>query len=261
MPETFDLACSMVRRVAGQKLSGRGFSRAGDQSFWGIGIPSVFMLLSEIPVDSGKKDPSLRTVALFGPSPTGLGWWWHTPEDTEDKIDPQNLKRDATIYALVNFALCANPILPLNYEKVARHLKQTVIELQEASQGQFDLRQLITQAAKLVVATKKFNARILRTKSTDKKKIEIYNKVIMRLSRTLVPITQTSVGRYDHDLAIPIPTLASINPVRLLAQLTPDSDEFRFLHNGLRRNANQVVDALDKAIEIVNSALMNTDPA
>ena len=77
----------------------------------------------------------------------------------------------------------------------------------------------------------------------------------MRLSRILVPLTQTRVGRYDHDLAIPIPLLPSLDTIRELAQLEGDTNEFKFLYNGLRRSANQVVDALDKAIEIIDLAL------
>jgi hypothetical protein len=252
MPETKDLASSIVTRVTGQKLSGRSFSRAGDQSFWGIGIPSIFMLLSEIPVQAGKKNPELRTVTLFGPSPTGLGWWWHTPEDTEDKIDPQNLKRDATVYALVTFALCSEPIIPLNYGRAAEEFKKTLIELQKDGKGSFDLRPLIAQARKLVTSTRTLNARIQRTKPNQKARIEIYNKTIMRLSRILVPLTQTRVGRYDHDLAIPIPLLPSLDPIRKLPQLERDSDEFKFLYNGLRRSANLVIDSLDKAIETID---------
>ena len=255
MPETIDLASAIIRRVTGQKLSGRGFSRAGDQSFWGIGIPSIFMLLSEIPVEAGKKNPDIRTVALFGPSPTGLGWWWHTPEDTADKIDPVNLKRDATVYALVTFRLCSQPIIPLNYERAAERLRQTLIELQQAGKGTFDLQPVISQATKLVGAARKFHVRVKKTKSVEKRRIEIYNKAIMRLGRILVPLTQTRVGRYDHDLAIPIPQLPSLDAIRSLPQLERDSDEFKFLCNGFRRNVNQVADVLDKAVEIIDSAL------
>ena len=258
MPETMDLASSIVKRVSGQKLSTRRFSRSGDQSFWGIGIPSVFMLLSEIPVEAGKRDPALRTVALYGPSPTGLGWWWHTPEDTTDKIDPQNLKRDATVYVLVTLALCTNPILPLNYERAARELKNILVELEQVSKGTFNLQPMIDQATKLVAATRKFNAQVERTKPTEKIRIETYNKAIMRLSRILVPITQTRTGRYDHDLAVPIPPLPLLDPIRKLGQLNPESDEFKFLNNGLKRSANQVADTLEKAIETVNWVIANS---
>ncbi len=255
MPETSDLASRVVMHVAGQELACRSFSRAGDQSFWGIGIPSIFMLLSEIPVAAGEKDPALRTVALFGPSPTGLGWWWHTPEDTEDKIDPQNLKRDATIYANVMFALCVNPILPLNYERTARELKTVLIGLQEACKGILDLQPLIAEANRLVAATRKLNAMALKTKTSDKKRIELVNQTKMRLGRILVPINQTLVGRYDHDLAAPIPPLPLLDPVHKLVGLDHDSDEFKFLRNGLRRNINQVADALERAVETISLVL------
>jgi hypothetical protein len=258
MPETEDLASSAVERVTGQELSGRGFSRSGDQSFWGIGIPSVFMLLSEIPVEAGKRDSDLRTVALFGPSPTGLGWWWHTPKDTEDKIDPQNLKRDTTVYALTLFALCSNTILPLNYQRTAERLKQFLAELQQVGKDVVDLEPLIGQASRLATVMRKFNARARKTRPNEKAKIETYNKTLMRLSRILVPITQTRVGRYDHDLAVPIPPLPTLDPIRRLVQLDRTSDDFRFLYNGLKRNANRVSDALDKAIEMVDEELRST---
>jgi hypothetical protein len=258
MPETEDLASSAVKRITGQELSRCGFSRSGDQSFWGIGIPSVFMLLSEIPVEAGKRDPNLRTVALFGPSPTGLGWWWHTPEDTEDKIDPQNLKRDATVYALALFALCSNAILPLNYQRTAERLKQLLTELQQAGKDAVDLEPLIGQASRLATVMRKFNVQARKTKPNEEAKIEVYNKTLMRLSRLLVPITETRVGRYDHDLAVPVPLLPTLDPIRRLAQLDRESDDFKFLYIGLRRNANQVSDALDKAVETVDQALRAT---
>lgn len=256
MPETEDLASSAVKRLTGQKLSRRRFSRSGDQSFWGIGIPSVFMLLSEIPVEAGRKDPNLRTVALFGPSPTGLGWWWHTPEDTEDKIDAENLKRDATIYAVTLHALCSDRIIPLNYEKTAKQFKELLTELQQAGKGLFDLEPLIKQASKLAILLRTFNVRSQR--AIDVTKIENYNKTIMRLSRLLVPIMQTRVGRYDHDLAVPIPPLPNLDVIRTLPDLDPASDQFKFLQVGLKRNANQVSDALDRAIETVEHELKTT---
>jgi hypothetical protein len=255
MPETEDLASSAVKRVTGQKLSGHGFSRSGDQSFFGIGIPSIFMLLSEIPVDAGKTDPNLRAVALFGPSKTGLGWWWHTPDDTPDKIDPQNLKRDSTVYALAIYGLCSKIILPLNYQRAAERLKQSLTELQRIGMGAVDLEPIIGQASKLVALMRTFNVRAQKARSAEKTKVESYNRTLIRLSRMLVPITQTRVGRYDHDLAVSIPPIPILDPIHKLAQLDQTTDEFKFLSNELKRNANQLSDVLDKAIELVGQAL------
>ena len=60
-------------------------SRSSDQSFWGIGIPAMFGALSEQPPAPVK----MRNA---------LGWWWHTPHDTLDKIDEANLVRDTKVY-------------------------------------------------------------------------------------------------------------------------------------------------------------------
>src|SRR2546426_742736 len=74
---------AVVRDLTGQPARGRRISRAGDQSFWGAGVPSAFMSLSGIP----RQDTELaRTMErLLGTS--GFPWWWHTREDTVDKID------------------------------------------------------------------------------------------------------------------------------------------------------------------------------
>src|SRR5262249_15293728 len=46
MAETTGLAAEAIRDVAGQQLEFRRFSRNGDQSFWGTGLPGVFVGLS-----------------------------------------------------------------------------------------------------------------------------------------------------------------------------------------------------------------------
>ena len=65
-------------------------SRAGDQSFWGIGVPSMFMGMGEQPAGSAES----FTRSVFGGGArkgAGFGWWWHTPEDTLDKVCPESL--------------------------------------------------------------------------------------------------------------------------------------------------------------------------
>ena len=90
MAETFGFA-SRILGKAGVELKYHRMSRSSDQSFWGHGIPSVLAALSEQQADDS---PTSKAHAhLFGGG--GLGWWWHTPEDTLDKIDPAFFKRDA----------------------------------------------------------------------------------------------------------------------------------------------------------------------
>ena len=104
----------VVHDVTGQTPRARRFPRAGDQSFWGIGIPSALMSLSGIP----KQDTDLSRwmERLFGTA--GFPWWWHTREDTIDKIDADVLALDTRVYVAAALRLVGGPLLPLDYGRV-----------------------------------------------------------------------------------------------------------------------------------------------
>jgi hypothetical protein len=253
MSSARDFASSFVEKVAGQKLSGRDLSRAGDQSFVGIGIPSIFMELSEIPIKAQHNDSEAKAVNVLGSSSSGLGWWWHTPEDTVDKINPQNLVRDTQVYALVTLALSTDPILPFDYRKTAEEIKRNLEELQRTAKGNFDFSSLIKQANQLLAVLDTFYRK--RQKLKSKRQLDGFNNTLIELGHLLIPVTHTSKGRFDHEFALPVPLLPCLRGIARLANLERNSDEFKFLYNGLRRDANRVVFALNEAAEIVNRAI------
>jgi len=241
MSETKNFVSSIVEKVSGQKLVGRRFSRAGDQSFWGLGIPAMLMSLSEQP-PSGSKTASF----VFSPHSGGLGWWWHTREDTVDKIDPAFLVRDAKIYTLIISELCSSPLLPFDYSATVSEMEQRLTELQTQSRNLFDLTPLIKRAESLKELTAKLNSQteVLRKgvelwTSTDSA-IASANETIKLLGRLLVPINYSKVGPFDQDLAIPIPSIPILDPIKQLPQLKATSDEYRFLQTRLRRESNKV---------------------
>ena len=81
--ELLPLAREAVAEQSGQELSGRRMGRAGDESFWGIGVPAMFGNMGEQP-PSGAANAS---AAVFGAGRRlghGTGWWWHTPDDLLD---------------------------------------------------------------------------------------------------------------------------------------------------------------------------------
>jgi hypothetical protein len=116
MAELREFISDAIEPIAGQRLNRRRYGRAGDQSFWGIGMPAALMSLSAQPPENA--DPvllALHDQIAGGKSASGgLGSWWHTPEDTIDKIDPDNLHRDASIYTLLLYRLCTRPVLPFD---------------------------------------------------------------------------------------------------------------------------------------------------
>ncbi|CDZ32356.1 Peptidase M28 [Neorhizobium galegae bv. officinalis] len=130
------VAARAVETVTGQVHRGRRHGRAADQSFWGVGIPSMFGSLSHQPPGP---------VKML----TALGWWWHTPHDTEEHIDPANLQRDTEIVLRVLGELLDAPILPLDYTAYAASLKDELSSLNGKLAGRLDIDKLISVADEL----------------------------------------------------------------------------------------------------------------
>src|SRR5205807_3002509 len=109
------------------------------QSFWGIGLPSMFVDISAQPAGASRAGDAIASLTGGAAHHGGLGWWWHTPQDTLDKIDRANLHRDAHVYALVLWRWCTAPVLPLDYRATAAEITSTLREIQEAVGDAFDM--------------------------------------------------------------------------------------------------------------------------
>src|SRR3989454_4963967 len=70
------LAETVVADVTGQRGRARRFSRAGDQSFWGAGVPSAFMSLSGLPKQDTELSRAMERPGGRPRAPRGGG----TPE-------------------------------------------------------------------------------------------------------------------------------------------------------------------------------------
>jgi len=86
-------------------------------------------------------------------------------------------------------------------------------------------------------------------------RLDAVNRGLMRLSRVLVPLSYTSGDRFTHDLAIPLPPLASLQRVRELAALDPETDAFKFARAALVRERNRAVHAFDTAASAADDLL------
>lgn len=259
MAEMRSFASEVIQAVAGQRLSPRRFGRSGDQSFWGHGIPALLMTLSEQPPEAA--DPVLaalfRQISGGHGKSGGLGYWWHTPEDTIDKIDPEFLRRDAIIYTLLTYRLCASAILPLDYAAVVDELKGAVGDLQAKAGDRFDLSLATERLAALGSAVEKLQGRII---ALGKGNVSdgaacVVNRCLMELGRTLIPVNYTRTGEFDQDLAVPTQPLPGLQPVAKLASMERATDERHFLIARLVRERNRLVHGVISATRAVEAAL------
>ncbi|OLB03019.1 MAG: hypothetical protein AUH14_14120 [Candidatus Rokubacteria bacterium 13_2_20CM_69_15_1] len=247
------LAETVVADVTGQGARGRRFTRAGDQSFWGAGVPSAFMALSGIP----RQDTELSRQMERLVGSAGFPWWWHTREDTIDKIDADVLALDTKVYLTAALRGLNAPLLPLDHGRAAESLLAELESLQAAAGGRFDLAPALVAAREVVARLERVTAALGRIEpaATPAAALEAINRGLMRLSRILVPLAYTSGDRFVHDLALPLLPLAGLQRARELAALDADSDAFKFARAALVRERNRAVHALDSAASVADELL------
>ena len=232
------LAAEVIERLTGQKHAGRRHGRAADQSFWGVGIPSMFGSLSHQPPGP---------VKML----TALGWWWHTPHDTVEHIDPDNLHRDTQIVLEILWRLLTSPILPLDYTVYADELGKQVAQLQTELAGRIDISVLANAIDEL-----RSNAKaILEVKEVSAAKAARINTALMRAGRHLVPLNYTSGERFHHDSALPHPAWPSLEGLRALAALPMASSETAFYAVHARQVRNRLAHVLREANAALHAGL------
>ncbi|MDR7419695.1 MAG: M28 family peptidase [Armatimonadota bacterium] len=256
MAETRDLAAELIKTIGGQDLRGKRIGRFADQSFTGIGLASIFGTFSE---QDAANPETTRGLSLFehsGGRAAGLGWWWHTTEDTVDKVDEALLVRDTQVYAAAVFRLVNEPALPLNYAATAAEIRDTLRQYHRAAAGRFDLSVEIARAEALHAACGRLNEALRAAHTSgDQRRLRRLNDTIMRLGRLLVPVGYTVAGSFDHDLGIAQPPLPGLAQASRLAVLSRSSDEAHMLRVRLRRQANRVRFALEESLDAVEAAL------
>lgn len=241
---------TVVADVTGQRGQARRFSRAGDQSFWGAGVPSAFMSLSGLP----KQDTDLSRAMQRLVGSAGFPWWWHTVDDTIDKIEPDVLTLDTRVYLASALRWLNAPVLPLDHRRSARSVLAELEALQAAAGARFDLTPALEAARGLVDRLERVT-RGLPGNDAPPSRLERVNHGLMRLSRVLVPLAYTSGDRFTHDLALPLAALAGLQRARELAALDAESDAFKFARAALVRERNRVVHALDSAMSLADDLL------
>jgi hypothetical protein len=246
MAETFAFGQEIMADVTGSDLEYKRISRSSDQSFWGHGVPTLFASLSEQARDDSETGAAMAQLLGAGTRGGGLGWWWHTTEDTLDKIDPDNLVRDVQVYVETLWRLCTLPRLPFDYAAAADEMAQTLQKYHEAAGGRLDLQRTRSLAREL--------GEELRGGVLDRLDDARANRLMIDLGHLLIPVNYTKSGPFEHDLALGTQPLPGLAEAVQLGQLGPDTSESRFLRTRLERERDRVEHALRSALRLVRLA-------
>jgi hypothetical protein len=245
MAETYAFARDVIQRQTGQELIYQRFGRAGDQSFWGIGLPAIFMSVSH---QGAASDVTADLVRLTGGTAArggGLGWWWHTTEDTLDKIDPELHERDTKIYVEVVGRLAVDPVVPFDLTATIDEMLSELEAIEQAWSAAGELAEddrpgFAAVRAELEGARDGAAALNSRATSGDLsvEDAAMLSAAIVRAAKYLMPSNYTSAGEFDHDGALGVRTLPSLHPASNVAAMS-DDELWASIHQA-RRAANGV---------------------
>ena len=230
--ENADFAREVVAGVTGQTPEIERPVRAGDQSFWGPGVSSLFMLLSNRP-------PGQR-AAVGG---SGMGWWWHTEQDTIDKVEPAVLLKDTQIHLLATWRLSTAQRLPFKLGPLANELGLRLAELSAAA-PQLSWDCLRATAARLELAATTFDRDWSRATGSER---ETGNRAALAAIRHLTPVSFSAAPAHQHGPATPTSMLPLLEPALRLGRLAAGGDEQRFWCADLLRRQNAIEHALTQA--------------
>jgi len=220
-------------------------TKTGDQSFYGIGIPSG-------------RAATTTSPEVIRKLPYRYNWWYHAEEDLLDKADPEALYMANKAQSLVILRLCTLPVLPYRVARVADWMIDTLKELNGKAQDSLDLSDLIEKgivfkesASRLDKALGVLSERCRDGNGAEKLRNEVQaaNEGLLRICRTVNPVNYTYHGKYEQDYygAEYVKPLAVLQPVAELAALNADSSEYKALRTKLVRCKNMVSDALESA--------------
>jgi len=207
--------------------------RNSDQSFNGVGLPLLQLNHSRLSEDGGY-------------------WWWHTPDDTRDKVSAEVLKVDADLYVAALGRLLATPVLPLDLSATVERLGSILRERQEIAGDHFDLTEAITRQEKLLEVVRRVEAN-LRNEDTGPD----LDLALVALLRPLHRVLYTLLGPYHPDPAVSEGSLPGLNPVEMLAANDPSTDRYQFTLTTLRRELPRILEAIDIARERAEGMLVD----
>lgn len=249
MPQTHRLAAAVVNDVTGETFEGKRIGRFADQSFYGIGLNSIFGTLSEQDAAVAGDGISFKTG---GRRAGGLGWWWHTPDDTVDKVDEANLVRDTRIYLAAVYRLLTDRRLPFDYRPAIEEIIETLEPRVTGAAAHLDLSALMEDLRHVQALVGQYHDAIDAWEGDRDAEV---NRTLLLLSRQLVPIAFHERMRFERDPAAPLVPVPSLKDLERLAKLDADDPQAHAIATRLHRTANWIRTEARTAATVLERAL------
>ena len=211
-----DFAARVVRDAEGAEISPSRPGRNSDQAFNGVGLPLLQFNHSRLAEDGGY-------------------WWWHTPDDTFDKIDGEVLKTDTDLYADALAEMLAGEVYPVSLSAQAEALGAAVADREGEAGGALRLRERLGDRMDRL---RRAMARVDRQAAAG----EVGALEQIAVLRPLHRIMYVPLNIHHPDPGITLGPLPGLAPGRILRDADPASDRWGFAAPVLARERNRLVE-------------------
>lgn len=218
------LAKRVVLSREAAEIQPRPPGRNSDQAFNGVGLPLLQLNHSRLSEDGGY-------------------WWWHTPDDTFDKLDFDILKTDSDLYADALSELLAAPVLPLDLAAEVAALGEVIAGRQRMAGDRFDLGEAADRQRRLLDIVREVQGAPPPEPGRE------FNLGMVRVLRPLFRVLYDPLSPFHPDPGRNLGLLPGLAPVEILASEDRESDRYRFAETSLIRERNRLLEAIDTAIE------------
>lgn len=223
--------------------------RGADQSFWGARIPIQIMLKYE-PTDEKR----------ISPCPGG-GPWWHTDQDTIDKMDEQILLRDAEMNAKIACRILNSTVLPVEMVNYAGIMRKFLENIRSGLSDDFYMEDVFGALDELEPWLEKLE-RKLREKQEENPGVpggetggEECDRIIKRVAGEMTRLVYTYGSPYGQDRSTPYQPFGVLkNAVWMTRENTPDA-AYLFQMTEFKRACNRIEGQLEEVVKEVKGYL------
>ena len=218
------LARQVAEPVAGEEVGTTAPGRNSDQAFNGVGLPLLQFNHSR-------------------PAEDGGYWWWHTPDDTFDKIDFDVLRTDTGLYAEAIARLLTDPVLPVDMAAEVEALGEALDSRAAVAGDRFELGEARRRQEALLERVRAVQDALPGHEGPD------LDRAILRILRPIYRVALDPVDPFHPDPGFGLGALPGLAPVEILAEEDPGSDRYLFAETTLVRERNRLLEALALSAE------------